>query len=672
MARFYLIDHSLITGGGHHFDYATCVVEAANEIGFDSIVAANKKISSDLTFEQTPVVAAFENTVYHRVSWLAGLQHLKRTKSPAQNSTQNLAQGAAKTNSWQRTRELYRNRQFQKRRMKTVATFSRDCQAFFHAYPLSDGDQVFLATVSELELLGLANFFRTYPSSMLATWHLQFHFNVFDGRPPEYGAQKETERRTRAAFESALQDLSGQRLFFYTSSEPLAEQYNRLKVGEFVPLPYPVAPEFALKPTENSRLTLQNSDGKGHALRFTCPGQIRREKSCKTYLQPLINQIWDSHLATGKVKVAVQRPRKKFLRRPKIELKAPARLKSNSNSADVCNADSPLPFEYFAHPLSRGDYIDLIRSTDCGLLLYDSRVYYSRRAGVLGELLACGKPLIVLAGSWLADQISEPIFKHADELVNANARYCRTLEIDALEWDRDNAPSSGGVISFDCDKHPFLFSFNRQPDEHLLKIDFQWQWPKVNGTFCRIEVVQKNGAGKDIAMTTQIVGHRLSEESTTPNALFRLRYDAETVNVKLSNAYESSNAMIRGLKVQLIVPEATAETLGQAPRQRDNNESTELMEDFGKTIPVSGSGEQQVSVANHKTTVSLEACVARTIPLGSVGIIVADIEDAAAATAEMAGHYEHYHRTALDFSKQWSALHHPNRTVAHLMGRQRI
>ena len=668
MARFYLIDHSLINGGGHHFDYATCVVEAANEIGFNSVIAANKKVSSDLAFEQTPVVAAFEDTVYHRVSSLAGLQHLKRVKSPAQNSSKT----STSTSSWQRTRNLYRDRQFIKRRTKTVATFSRDCQAFFAAHPLAEGDQVFLTTVSELELLGLANFFRTNPSSMLASWHLQFHFNVFDGRPPEYGAQKETERRTREAFELAQRDLSGQRLFFYTSSEPLAEQYNRLQVGEFVPLPYPVAPEFALKPTEDSCSALQNPDGHQRALRFTCPGQIRREKSCKTYLQPLINEIWDSHLATGKVKVAVQRPRKKFLRRPKIELKAPDRITSDANSAGVNNADAPLPFEYFAHPLSRGDYLDLIRSTDCGLLLYDSRVYYSRRAGVLGELLACGKPLIVLAGSWLADQISEPIFKHADELAIAHAGHCRTLEIDALEWDRDNAPSSGGVISFDCNKHPFLFSFNRQPDEHLLKIDFQWQWPKVNGTYCRIEVVQKNGAGEEIASTTQIVGHRLSAESTTPNALFRLRYDAETVNVKLSNAYESSNAMIRGLKVQLIVPDTTAEILGQAPHQRSNSGSTELMEDFGKTIPVNGSGEKQVSVANPKTTVSLEACVARTIPLGSVGIIVADIEDAAAATAEMAGHYEHYHRTALDFSKQWSALHHPNRTVAHLMGRQRI
>ena len=59
------------------------------------------------------------------------------------------------------------------------------------------------------------------------------------------------------------------------------------------------------------------------------------------------------------------------------------------------------PLEYFAHPLPDQQYVELIKTSDCGLLFYDSRAYFSRRAGVLGELLSCGKPVIVPAGSWL-------------------------------------------------------------------------------------------------------------------------------------------------------------------------------------------------------------------------------------------------------------------------------
>ncbi len=104
--------------------------------------------------------------------------------------------------------------------------------------------------------------------------------------------------------------------------------------------------------------------------------------------------------------MCLQRPKKKSLQKEKIELELP-------ELAD-CGREFP-PVVYLPHPLERERYVELIRSTDIGLLFYDSRVYYGRRAGVLGELLACGKPVIVPAGCWLANQIQEPIFKYADQ-----------------------------------------------------------------------------------------------------------------------------------------------------------------------------------------------------------------------------------------------------------------
>jgi len=285
LARFFLIDQSLVDRGGHHYDYTTCIVAAANELGFETLVAANRKVSPDLMIGNARAIPAFTETVYQKDSCLAGLRHLKRSRRhPADLNT---------STGWQRTKAVL-------------------------------DDHVFLTTVSELELMGLAKYLRANPCSVLATWHLQFHFNIFDGRTPEYDSQKVTENLTRSSFQASLAELTCHRLFFYTTSQPLADQYNRLDVGDFLPLPYPVAPEFSLRDGNAKPMDLDEPfDGKTRPVQFSCPGQIRREKGCSDYLQPLVDKLWDSHLATGKIKIAIQRPRKKFLRKEKIELQPP-------------------------------------------------------------------------------------------------------------------------------------------------------------------------------------------------------------------------------------------------------------------------------------------------------------------------------------------------------------
>ena len=59
----------------------------------------------------------------------------------------------------------------------------------------------------------------------------------------------------------------------------------------------------------SKQVVLQNSDPRVddlsgrrplRPLRLTCPGGVRREKGHQEYLQPLIDDIWESHLANGK------------------------------------------------------------------------------------------------------------------------------------------------------------------------------------------------------------------------------------------------------------------------------------------------------------------------------------------------------------------------------------
>lgn len=670
LSQFFLIDQSLDSGGGHHFDYATCIADAAQTMGFETVVATNRKLDANIAFENSVVAPVFRNSVYHRSSSLAGLKHLKRVRKYHPEGP---------TGAWQRTRKLWTDRKRRSVRQKIVQQFAADCASLFERHELCLGDHVFLMTISELELMGLAEFLRGRPQLTSVSWHLQFHFNLFDGRTPEFDDQRPTLEETQRVFREALAIARPHHLQMYTTSEPLRDQYQRLNVCDFSELPYPVCPEifvrsdrhdleeFQKRPEDQRRdenalvphnatsdhrpvaklqstvgtgsptaTTLVNvktqerlcdnpqefdSEGMDRPLRFTCPGQIRREKGCCGYLQRLVNELWDSHLAPGRIQIAVQRPRRKFMRSEKLELKTPA-VGSDTVAAtevnSVIRSGSAEPIEYLPHPLKRDAYIEFIRSADCGLLLYDSRAYYSRRAGVLGELLSCGKPVIVPAGCWLSEQIAESNYRYADDLFDSHsesslqAHAVETYGLSSLTWDPANVPTNANTISFDQDRNPFSFRRDINPSS-FLKLSFEWKWPRNAGTFCRISL--KQFSGDDLVATTEkIVGQR--QANRDPNALFRVDPATDRINISMSNAYSDATAMVRDLKIELL----------------------------------SMSDEE-----------------AQATPTGAVGIIAACPEDVTDAVREMTNHISHYRKTAGKFSRQWSAIHHPERTVARLI-----
>jgi hypothetical protein len=672
VTKFYIVDQSLVNRGGHHYDYTTCVAQAAGSMGFETIILANKNFDETNVFPKSQLRRPFHNTVYQRDSYLAGLRQLKRAKvdlvSPA-------ALNSSKHSLWDQFKIGYRHQKIQRRRGKIINQFAKDCQRAFADVTFHETDHVFLTTVSELEMMGLAIFLRSTPTTIAATWHLQFHFNMFDGRTPEYAAQSAIQQMTGACFESSLNRLNYHNLHCYTTSQTLADQYNRLGVTDFKSLPYPVAREFAIATEADRAISASSAERQPHfanqqsntavkqntrgttrdfdsdlspskpistktdfpsapsaltaltasptapttspgksaaasrALRFTCPGQIRREKGCFEYLQPLVNELWQTHLATGKVKIALQRPRRKRLRKQKIELTLPRTDDTSALPEDA--------IEYFDHPLQRDAYIDFIKNTDCGLLFYDSRTYFSRRAGVLGELLSAGKPLIVSAGSWLAQQIAEPNFLYGESLVK-KADSTRVLRIEDMEYEESNVPAAGGVVTFDQKHHPFKFSLNRQMQEQLLLFRFQWKFPTEEGTFVRISMTQKDGQGNTIDRTEKIVGHPTARQ--LPNCLFQIQCDTETIEFALHNAFAASTASLKNISIEAL------------------------------SMP-----------AQHQTS---------TFPLSSVGIIAADASQLSSAVIEIERHYDHYKSSAEQFAQHWFARHNPLRTVANLIANQ--
>ena len=655
MANLYIIDHSLKVSGGHHLDYARCIALAGQEQGFQTTVGAHRSFTAEVwqaavagrgTDDSTIIRPVFRDTVYQADSYLAGLQ--KTTRSQSVNAIVN----PPKTGWLKQVKSVASTILHQRRRKLVALRFATGCTEFFNGVDFQVGDQVFLTGVSELELHGLAMFFKTNQATTKAKWHLQFHFNLFDGRPDEYSAQRPIAKAISASMLAALRELNHHSVNFYTTSTTLTDQYNSLGVADFVSLPYPIANEFRqngsgqnqttsrgfanfrrspvsssgvtnenpLKTTStdqprdiipfpsdqaNRRPSRSNLDSRGinRPLKMVCLGGIRREKGQQDYLQTLVNDLWDSHLSNGKVKLALQRAAPKWpLKTHKVDLTQPTELLES-------------PIEYAQHPLPTDDYVELIRSTDIGLLFYNSHAYYARRAGILGELLACGKPVIVSAGSWLSDQLEEANFSYADRVVKSFEQG-RVLTVEQLDWNRRNLPLAGGVVSFDQGKHCFEFNVYPNHKESVAAISFAWHWPKMPGIYCRIEVEQFDESGQILDTNKRVVGVRQRRRNV--NVLFNLHPQASRVCFTLKNAFGKSSATIHHLTV---------------------------------TTLLSSDKEDQ------------------PIPIGVVGLAAVDTEDLANCVCELESNYQHYAKSARNFSIGWNANHDPALTIEHLIDR---
>lgn len=609
MPRFFLLDHSLKGIGGHHFDYALHVLGAATRLGFETVVASNRKFRGQAELPSgSRVFPLFRYHTYNRYTLFCGDRH--RLVDP-QHKPPHPGDGTQRWNltnfcaalrtQWREFKEL-KHRNGPQRRKRDLA---EGCTKLFTRVPLAAGDHVFVPTLSELDLLGLVEFWESSPQSQYADWHLQFHFNFLDGREPEFSEQQHRVEQMGKLFGDALARVPHHRLHCYNTSHELTRQYNLLGVADFQNLAYPINPSF---------YTGKSGRVAPGPLRVTCAGGIREEKG-QSGLESLVDTLWNDYLAPGKLQLVVQTGKKKLSTHPKFQvfLPTPSSVPPKVRlPREVCDD----PVAYIRHPLGLKDYADLVSRADIGLLLYDSRRYYTRRAGVMGELLAAGVPVIVPAGCWLAEQISEPIFRHQLKLesqlpvVGRIAPSEMTWQCAAGEGSRAN---TAGTRILCGDETSAAQTVLNVPDESReLLTSFEWMPDAEAGEYVKLSAEFVAADGGALGRFDAIVGQRNSGDAVP--ALFHLPAGAARVRLTCRNAYHYRPLGLRK---------------------------------FGATwLGASGEGAY--------------------CPSGAVGLIAADAKQAATLVREMCDHYDHYRRTAEAFSHGWFAAHDPLRTVEQL------
>ena len=499
--------------------------------------------------------------------------------------------------------DLWSHRSFHSNRRSLIRQFAFDCERYFHPRIFTEHDHAFLTGISEIELMGLAAYLANHPRTLQVKWHVLFHFDLLRGRPPQYESQQDRLQLVRQCFQAALARVPYHRINFYTTTESLTDQYNRLSLIQFRTLTYPHNPNFSVTkaktPESNSQKPLQ----------WTMAGAVRREKGQRDAIQAIVDDLWDDYLSPGKAQINIQRGKANWLRGGKIDIRQTPSKKELQDSKKRIT-----PIRYFDHPIEDADYEKLIGDTDIGILPYDAQAYYSRRAGIMGEYLACGIPVVVPAGCWLSEQLTEPIQQHI-ESVRQSAISQKVYRLPDFNVPATNVPMAGGIVSFDGTQHPFRCEFDLQPKVRAIVVRMRWHYPTEAGTYCRIELRQRAGEQLADASQVQVVG---SGGSDATSALFSIGAETQRIQIRLCNAFAETGASIKELEVECLAFD-----------------------------------DEQ------------------TIPRGAVGAVAADPAHFAEAIDEVARHYLHYKDSAVAHAETWRARHEPDLTISELTLAQR-
>jgi glycosyltransferase involved in cell wall biosynthesis len=529
MARkFVLIDHSMKDLGGHYYTYASCVLPAAERAGLQPVLAMHREFRDFAALPPSwQSFAVFRNKSYSQRTLSAG-----NTRG-------------ALSRWWSRTRQKWWARE----RQRYADSFAQDCAALLAQIRLSEGDHVFIASASEVDLEGLATFLQSGPAEYRAVhWHLQFHLGIFEGRDPDYPEQRASRDFMRQIFLHALSRIPNHRIYLYCTTHELTAQYQFLDVAPFYTLPYPVHPSFLLPaPPKTS----------GDSVRIACLGHSRREKGYHE-LPIVVRKLWAKYLSQGRAQLVMQTRRRDLQRALDSAVK------------DLGAHSATPPIVYAPFPLDLERYAELVRSSDVGLLLYDSTRYYARCSGVLLEMLSAGVPVIVPGGCWLSEQIHEENQRHLRDIA-ADSAALKHIEGTEISW--QPSPSKSGAISFSDSAAAGEFSIPAGASSLLLR--FSWLEPMTPGTYARLDLEQSDAQSQLLGSFATIV--EPGGDPAAVYALFHLHDDARRLRLKWRNAWDSGRISVSNVEGRLFAEHHPAGSVGLTAADMD--QSGELLGD---------------------------------------------------------------------------------------------
>ena len=272
-----------------------------------------------------------------------------------------------------------------------ASIFSNDLQRMLIRVGATDGDIIFIPTLGNVELFGAGICIQSFPSKNLY-WHFLFRRNIFHGREPSYQCQIEEQFKTLNSFSAFNQRTTDNKTYFYTDTEALTEQYNRLAIFNFKTLPIPLDE------------TLSRSYDGRNQLNIVYVGDARDEKGF-----PLLSRLVADLYAAGYSKEST-----------KLIIQSNFNVSGGEFGSRIAFAELSMESAEWVSlvegPFESDQYTEIINSADVILAPYDCKSYYARSSGVFAEALAAGIPIVSTQKSWMSQ-----------ELLQINQDYYRNL-----------------------------------------------------------------------------------------------------------------------------------------------------------------------------------------------------------------------------------------------------
>lgn len=395
MSRFILLDPSLVDTAGHHYDFARNVLDAADGLGRSPVLAGHRRCLPSAC-GRWPIRRTFRDGLWTHQAGDTGLRLAGYLASACRRMPGFAARAVSRAQEW---RDGWRARRL-----------AVDIGHVMDELGPLPGDLVFIPNATLSEVLALTKLLAENRAARLASWHLEFRYNLFERGELHRATRWHAARRLQRALRSLRRGRGGERVCCYADTEELTDQYEALRAGPFVTLPIPVDPAF--RPGGRDVLPL---DEKGveetvtehsaaRPLRVAYVGDARIEKGYAR-LPELIGQVWRDLVLPGRVQFIIQSNCSR----------APSERGARRAAGELRSMQSPA-VQIVSRPLESTDYRELVLAADLLLLPYCPLAYETRSSGIMAEALAAGIPAIVPSGTWLAGQLRDQILAHRGEL----------------------------------------------------------------------------------------------------------------------------------------------------------------------------------------------------------------------------------------------------------------
>lgn len=353
MRRILLIDPSICGYGGHYLEYALSVLRQAGKQGYTCMLAVNRRFRPESVpgRYQIQVLGIFRYTFWEIYGTCPYLRDFGNRK---QCSCVNAGKRMVK-----RLQQKIRIRQFQK-----------DLEEFFVQVGPEPSDLLFFPTICHLELAAFAKVLKKIQPAY-ASVHLLFRRPLFQRVDGKEERNHPLVRDIRCTL-LQIKNMGMERLFFYTDTKQLQEQYNRLQTVPFTVLPIPHTKKL-------------------HKRRYSdriCVGSLggAREEKGFCMLPRLISQIKSTRML-----YIIQTNTKETSHQMRYALRQLQRY--------------PKQKVVLVGELSEKEYSRYLSSIDLMLLLYDPSAYCARSSGIFVEAVTAGCAVLVTAGTWMASQV---------------------------------------------------------------------------------------------------------------------------------------------------------------------------------------------------------------------------------------------------------------------------